>query len=176
LLAAAVCVWGVVVGLGLFAVFEHDTTSGEIARSPARWPSGTRLPRGRGVTVAMFVYPGCPCTRASLGELAQIAFDADAAIDIVVTGPATPWGGAQPSGARWIADDGREAARFGAHTSGYTVVYDAAGVLQFAGGVTGSRGHVGDNVGRDAVQRIARGQDPEIHDHGVFGCALGGAR
>ena len=184
-LASTAVVWAAAIGLGLYAMFTEATTRGATAASPERWPPATRLVRGAGATIAMFVHPGCPCSRASIGELAEIARAArigpasSLAIEIVVAGP-------DPTGASWdvagalpgairIVDDGREAARFGARTSGYTVVYDRDGILRFSGGITGSRGHAGDNVGRAAVQRLAAGQDSEVRSHAVFGCALGGA-
>ena len=48
-------------------------------------------------------------------------------------------------------DDGREAERFGAATSGQTMLYDARGSLLFSGGITGARAHAGDNAGRSAI-------------------------
>ncbi len=65
-----------------------------------------------------------------------------------------------------------EAARFGARTSGFVVVYDATGSLRYAGGITGSRGHAGDNVGRRTVERILAGESERDLDHPVFGCGL----
>jgi hypothetical protein len=156
-------------------MFSHATTSGEMIDSPERWPVDTRLSRGSAFTIAMFVHPDCP-SRASLHELAAIATDSSATIDIVVTGLDTEgevWDAGRVAGAVRMVDDGREAARFGALTSGYTVVYDRDGIRRFAGGITGSRGHIGDNVGRDAVQRVVAGLDSRVRAHAVFGCALG---
>ncbi len=48
-------------------------------------------------------------------------------------------------------DDGAEAKRFGAETSGQTLLYDERGTLAFSGGITGSRGHAGDNAGRASL-------------------------
>ena len=48
-------------------------------------------------------------------------------------------------------EDGDEARRFGAATSGHVMLYDAAGRLHFSGGITPARGHEGDSLGRDAV-------------------------
>jgi hypothetical protein len=50
---------------------------------------------------------------------------------------------------------GREAALCKATTSGETVVYDAAGKLRFHGGITGARGHIGDNAGCSAIEVYA---------------------
>lgn len=108
----------------------------------------------------------------------MIARTSSVTLDIVVAGPDVEgdlWEHAgRIAGAVRFIDDGREAARFGALTSGYTVVYDHDGIQRFAGGITGERGHVGDNVGRDAVQRVVAGLENQIRSHSVFGCALGG--
>jgi hypothetical protein len=53
--------------------------------------------------------------------------------------------------------EGREAQRFGAVTSGHVLLYDRAGQLLFTGGITGSRGHEGDNAGCDRVIRLLTG-------------------
>ena len=180
LIAGGVLLWAGVAGLGLREMFAEATTAGDMVDAPERWPATTRLPRGDGFTIAMFVHPDCPCSRASLGELAAIAASSSATLVIVVAGADAEgeiWDAAgQIAGAVRVVDDGREAARFGARTSGYTVVYDRDGLRRFAGGITGSRGHVGDNVGRDTVQRIVAGHGSQLRSHAVFGCALGGAR
>jgi hypothetical protein len=54
-----------------------------------------------------------------------------------------------------VADpDGEEAQRFGAATSGHVLLFDPAGELRFSGGITASRGHVGDNDGCDRLIRL----------------------
>jgi hypothetical protein len=69
-------------------------------------------------------------------------------------------------------DEGIEARRFGVETSGQTLLYDRRGTLVFSGGITGSRGHAGDNAGEAAlIDRLVR----STADHGssnVFGCPL----
>jgi hypothetical protein len=68
--------------------------------------------------------------------------------------------------------DGTEAARFQAHTSGQVVLYDGKGQLRFRGGITQSRGHVGDNAGRSAIEGIVNTGKAEIDHTVVFGCPL----
>jgi hypothetical protein len=76
-------------------------------------------------------------------------------------------------GVHVIADrDGVEADRFGAATSGQVVLYDARGNLQFSGGITGARGHVGDNTGQQRVLDLVNRGTADAHDHAVFGCGL----
>jgi hypothetical protein len=76
-------------------------------------------------------------------------------------------------GARVITDrGGLEATRFGAQTSGQTSLYAADGHLIFRGGITGARGHEGDNAGEDAIVAAAAGDRPALGESPVFGCSL----
>ena len=75
-----------------------------------------------------------------------------------------------PHAVRVIDKSGEEAAQFGARTSGFVVVYGPDDKLRFSGGITGSRGHAGDNVGRRAVIAALAGGHPPAHP--VFGCGL----
>ena len=54
------------------------------------------------------------------------------------------------------------------------VVYDRSGTLIFSGGITGSRGHVGDNHGKRAVLAHPLATAGEQR-HDVFGCGMGGS-
>jgi hypothetical protein len=57
-------------------------------------------------------------------------------------------------------------------TSGQTVLYDNEGALLFSGGITGARGHAGDNAGRTSlVELLNRGAAGRSRTS-VFGCPL----
>ncbi len=62
-----------------------------------------------------------------------------------------------------------------AQTSGQVFLYDKSGDLMFQGGMTSSRGHVGDNDGLNALLGIIIGSMPAharpAHAP-VFGCAI----
>jgi hypothetical protein len=78
-------------------------------------------------------------------------------------------------GALVLVDErGLEAKRFGAETSGHVVVYDGSGKLVFSGGITGSRGHAGENVGEGCVVSVARGERAGHDSTPVYGCPLEG--
>jgi hypothetical protein len=68
--------------------------------------------------------------------------------------------------------DGVEARRFGAETSGHTLLFDRDGSLLFSGGITEFRGHAGDNIGERAIESLVNGQAPARTTTFVFGCAL----
>ena len=69
-------------------------------------------------------------------------------------------------------DGGREAALFHAATSGQVVLFDAAGHEIFAGGITESRGHEGDNPGLARILSLLLHGSAELARAPVFGCAL----
>ena len=88
----------------------------------------------------MLVHPRCACSRASVDELAGLLLDVGGRADATVLfwtpeGAGDGWAegdlwataGAIPGVRVMVDEGGREAARFGAHTSGQTVVYDADG-------------------------------------------------
>jgi hypothetical protein len=71
-----------------------------------------------------------------------------------------------------LDDQGVEANRFHAATSGQTLLYDAAGVLLFSGGITVSRGHSGDNAGEAAIVSLVNSGAADFTETSVFGCPL----
>jgi hypothetical protein len=75
-----------------------------------------------------------------------------------------------------IDREGIEARRFGASTSGHLMVFDSGANLAFAGGITASRGHSGENPGLlSAIEAVRSGQAP-LKRSRVYGCSLFGAR
>jgi hypothetical protein len=133
----------------------------------------------------MFAHPRCSCTRASLAELSQLIARHRGLFHAKVLF-------AQPEGAgeSWLRSDtlesarrlagvevridaaGFEARQFGSATSGQVLLYSSAGRLLFSGGITASRGHEGDNLGRARVAALIRGDAPDRQVSPVFGCAL----
>ena len=70
--------------------------------------------------------------------------------------------------------DGAEARRFHAETSGETVLYNTGGRLLFKGGITLSRGHIGDNPGEDSIAEALKTGAPASKNTPTFGCPLFG--
>ena len=50
--------------------------------------------------------------------------------------------------------------------------YDARGALLFSGGITGARGHAGDNAGRRAIVALLNRSPARSRATNVFGCSL----
>jgi hypothetical protein len=80
---------------------------------------------------------------------------------------------AEIAGVTCLADvDGIEQQRFGARTSGEVFLYDTSGQLLFHGGITASRGHAGDNAGRDALEEMLLRHERFLAETPIFGCEL----
>ena len=184
--AALACFWLAGVASGLWVLWAYDNRPGEGAQAPRHWPAGSVLTAAANrPTLVFLAHPQCTCTRASLDELAEILARAK-------TPPKTYVLFLKPSSvdASWdetdllkrattlpnvvvLRDaDGREAKRFGVETSGQTLLYDATGRLIFSGGITGSRGHVGENAGELALISLINSGRAERSATSVFGCPL----
>jgi hypothetical protein len=184
----AVVIWAGAVASGFAILLRYKTTPGASATAPARWPPGSRLgPSSGGATLVMFAHPRCPCTHASVSELARLLarVPRQPRAYVVLAHPAgTPDDWEDTELARRAAsipgvvlgsdESGSEAARFGARVSGFTVLYDAAGRLLFAGGITQSRGHEGESFGARRILAALQGVSADRPDAPVFGCALSG--
>jgi hypothetical protein len=69
-------------------------------------------------------------------------------------------------------EDGAVSKAFDARTSGQVFLYDSDGKLRFHGGITASRGHAGDNIGRSAVESLTNTGRCDTTTAPVFGCSL----
>src|SRR6266850_7637619 len=73
ILATSTILWLCAVGIGLWIVWRYENTPGVAAVSPTLWPSDTRIQLSTDHdTLIMLAHPHCPCTRASIDELASI--------------------------------------------------------------------------------------------------------
>ena len=179
--------WGALVVSGLFIVGNYENSPNfEVRPAPAHWPeaSGLSLARDR-YTLVMLAHPKCPCTRASLGELERLMAETQGKIQtyILFVRPAgfseswvktDLWQKAEKiPGVQVVMDDkGAKAKYFNGSTSGETYLYDAKGNLMFAGGITASRGHEGDNAGRSAIDSLIQEGKSNLKQTYTFGCAL----
>lgn len=185
-LAALALFWVTGIAVGMKALYDHSGTPGAAAEAPASWPlsSGVALDTKR-PTLVMLAHPRCPCTRASIAELAVLMTRARGQLSAhVVFAQPTGTDASFALGPLWerareipgakvhVDPGGRLGARFGAKTSGQVVVYGTDGHLLFAGGITPARAHQGDNAGVDRVLAIARHGKAERSVSSVFGCGL----
>ena len=179
-------IWLIGVGGGVFALWQYESEPGKDQGPALRWPDQSELPAPQGrPALVVFAHPKCPCSRATLAELGRLLARTGDPVRthvVFVRPPGSKPGWEQtalwetaksiPGTTVAVDSNGAEAARFGAKTSGYTLLYGADGRLQFSGGITGARGHAGDNPGEDAViSLITTGRSDRVHTP-VFGCTL----
>lgn len=186
ILTAAGALWLLIIGAGIGLVWKYESTPGVAVTTPGRWPAASRIePAADRATLVMLAHPHCPCTRASINELSRLMTQARGRVTAYVLFVKPPsfsdgwvqselWASAAaiPGVTPVMDDDGVEAGRFHAATSGQTVLYDAAGNLLFSGGITSARGHAGDNAGRAAIVSLLTSDEAEERGTPVFGCPL----
>lgn len=173
--------WLAAVGAGFGWLYHYAAAPGAAGPAPAAAPrtAGTHF------TLRVYAHPHCPCTRATLAELARLLArpGGELTVEVVFVLPAdAPSDWADAPLARQAAAipgvtvrrdaGGREAAGAGARTSGHAVLYDPGGRVRFAGGLTRARGHEGDAPGPAAVRAALAGRDVTPADCPVFGCPL----
>lgn len=179
------CGWFGAVGASLGALASYTYTPGApAAEAPERWPEASALPRDpERATLLLFAHPGCPCSRASLTELAALLREVGPAVQATVVFMHVAAGAlekasslriqaAEIPGVRVFDDaQGTEARRFDARTSGQTLLYDRSGARLFAGGLTMARGHVGKSIGHAQIIALLAGAQTSGTAK-VFGCSL----
>lgn len=167
-------------------VWSYNHRAGATANAPDHWPVGSRVPYTPGRdTLIVLAHPKCPCTRATIEELSKLMANCQGRLTVYVLFVETK--GSPPDWSRtdlWnsaaripgvsvlVDDNGLEATRFGAATSGQVLLYDESGNLRFHGGITESRGHAGDNAGSSAIESLVNRGAADRDRTLVFGCPL----
>jgi hypothetical protein len=171
---------------GMWLLWAYSNTPGQAAQPSALWPVESCIERTPGrATLVLVAHPRCPCTRASLGELALLMARCQELVTASVLfyqpedfadewAQTDLWQSASTIPGVQVKRDrgGVEARRFQAATSGQVLLYDARGSLLFSGGITGGRGHAGDNAGRSAIVSLLTEGAAERANTFVFGCSL----
>lgn len=179
-------VWSLVVSVGILLLDAFTARPGTAGAPPANWPRASRLPFDDHATnLLIFLHPGCPCSGASITELAYVLERSEhrvSAHPVVIPpddgcGQSSGWTnldelGVARIGSTWIDEGGTETRRFRVGTSGHVLVYEPDGRLSFSGGITSARGHAGQSFGRDAVLARVTRADAAIPVSPVFGCPL----
>jgi hypothetical protein len=179
-------VWVLALSIGLRALLGYESTPGRVGAISRSWPIASKVPlAAEGQTLLMFAHPRCPCTRASMGELAEVMARVQGKVHAYVLflkpdNSGTDWddtdlrrAAAQIPGVAVLSDlNGTEARRFGAETSGFTLLFNSAGVLLFNGGITAARGHAGGNAGENAIISLINKNTANQTNTFVFGCSL----
>ena len=185
-LFGGISIWLAMVCVGMGWLWSYNQTAGAAGSPPMRWPADAKIsPDSSKFTLLVLAHPQCPCTRATVEELSQLMTHTQGRINAYVlfvtpSGYQKDWyrtdlwsNAAIIPGVRTVVDnDGVEARRFSGFTSGQVMVYSPQGELKFHGGITQSRGHVGDNAGRSAIEALVNSGKAESDHTVVFGCPL----
>lgn len=178
--------WLLVIVFGLWILWGYENSPGKAGAPPRQWPAVSKIEPARDhPTLVILAHPHCPCTRATIGELASIMAHSQGRLTAYVlfvkpAGFSDEWettdlwqsAASIPGVTVVIDEEGAEANRFQAATSGQTVLYDAGGRLLFSGGITASRGHYGDSAGQSAIVSFVNSGTAERTESSVFGCPL----
>ena len=179
-------IWLMTMGVGIKMLWDYAASEGEAATPPDRWPAACRIqPASDCATLVLLAHPHCPCTRATIRELALLMAKCKGKVIAYVAfykpaGFADEWertdlwdAASEIPGVSVLCDeDGSLASCFKASTSGQALLYDSKGELMFAGGITAARGHSGDNFGSAAVVSLVTKQTTEQVGTPVYGCPL----
>jgi len=176
---------GATVG-GFALLARHQSRAGDSGKPAHACPSAyASLLHPELPTLLLFAHPQCPCTIATIAELERVAAKCEGRLHVIVCvdAPAAfsselvhgrTWTRASATPSFDVKEDahGRIASAFGVRTSGHALLFAPDGELLFDGGITGSRGHEGDNPGSLAVVDIVLGRAPDCRFTPVYGCAL----
>lgn len=198
ILPSVTLLWLALAAFGLTRLWQFEGRAGADGHPPSRWqplrPPLRPPERSLGATLRLdpvkptlilLIHPQCPCSRASLTELNRLAALCPDRAALTVwflrpPGYTVAWtrtdlwrqASAIPGVSVCVDDNGSLAARLGAATSGEAVLYAPDGRLLYQGGLTGARGHEGDNAGLSAVAALLSGRNDASRQEPVYGCPL----
>jgi hypothetical protein len=182
----ATSLWLLLVADAMTFLAAYSNTPGAPGAAPKRWPSESQIALdSTRPTLLLLAHPHCPCTNATLGELEVLMAQTQGKMNphvifIRPEGFPEDWAksdlwrkaSAIPGVTVEIDNGNVEAHRFHVETSGEALLYGSDGRLLFAGGITLSRGHSGDNPGRAAITSLVNRGSAEESVTPVFGCSL----
>src|SRR4051794_40921699 len=137
-MVASLAVWTVALAVGIRILLRYANTPGQPARPPADWPLNAPVKAAQQrATLLLFIHPQCPCSRATLEEMARIVACCKDKVEssVLIYSPSntgSEWAhtelwntAAGIPGVHVLADpDASTARRFGARTSGQVLLYD----------------------------------------------------
>jgi len=187
--------WSFLVVLGYGAMVFYSAAPAKSSAGVGHFPLATSISvnplslRTDGLTLITFLHPQCPCSRATVSELQNLLSRKPGLENVPISAFAVvsrPSGcnesfarGAIVDSLKDIANltvvidrDDIESQRFGAVTSGQTLLFDKSGKCIFNGGITRARGEIGENAGTESLTRLIVGNRTAIEKTPVFGCSL----
>jgi hypothetical protein len=183
-LALASLVWLFASAFGLVQLLGYELSPGSIGRAPPQWPLTSAVHPAGGYTLIVSIHPQCPCTRATVEELARLmARCPKLEAKLLFLKPkdySQNWvetdiwsrAGKIPRVTCLVDESGTQISQFHSDTSGEAILYDSQGDLAFHGGITAGRGHIGDNAGVDSIIAIVSHHGAIGKQTPVYGCPI----
>ena len=182
-----VAAWLLAVAACLSGLGAYSWQPGQPSDVADELPSGVPVELGPRGALVIFVHPHCPCSLASLEEVARILRDSTDApqIELFAFIPRSEeegwvdgriWRRAAELGEirRRLDRAGDLARELGVTTSGHVIAYGPDGARRFDGGVTAGRGHLGPSAPGARLMQVLAGGEPAPEAFPVFGCGLAG--
>lgn len=178
--------WMFAIFVGLIFLLRYESAPATSGTSPSVWPTNSQIQLTKELpTLVMMIHPRCPCSRASIGELEKLMTQEQGKMSakvLFVKPQNFPdewektdiWSSAAMIPGVEVGVDyaGIEARRFGSYASGQVMLYSEEGRLLFSGGITASRGHLGDSDGERTIAAILNKKAAESSTMPVYGCPL----
>ncbi|PQO39162.1 hypothetical protein C5Y96_04680 [Blastopirellula marina] len=177
-------IWVVLIGGAFTALLGYHNIPGQRSDHGMVWPinHSIKLDTQR-PNLMVFIHPQCPCSVATLNELARIQAVCGVRLNTqVIFYSPTEMQWEDTSKVRQALAipnvhitndaDGQLAQQFGALTSGHTMLYSGDGRRIFSGGITPTRGHEGDNLGRKSIVQYVLDGETDCDRTNVFGCPI----
>lgn len=166
---------------GVAALSSYSSKPGLDSEAEVKWPQESKLSTKKEFRLVMFIHPGCPCSKASLEELSKVQgpnIETTIVIledpmfkDMLQNNPLVKKAKSLKHANVVVDHMGHEAKLFGAKTSGATFLYQNSNLV-FSGGVTVSRGHVGDSEGLRIIKDKLANKSSSSWLSRVYGCGL----
>lgn len=185
-IVGSLALWAAGIVFGTRYANNYSGTPGISSPSVDHWPTHSLLAlSSTRDTIVIAIHPQCPCSNASVEELrnavarsgehpliyALIYQPNNEPADWAET-PVVRAAQAIPGSHIFIDRTGSEMERFHARVSGDVFLYDVEGRIRFKGGVTSSRGNVGESGGGVALTALLRHENLPVTHTPVFGCSL----
>lgn len=180
--------WLVLILVGFSSMIVYASLPGKTSVSLTTWPQDLAFqPAPHRACLVFFMHPRCPCTKASLNQLKELfLLSPDCPFDVKVlvfdpTNREQDWtqtlllaeAKRLPHTDIVFDTDGKQAQRLGAFTSGHVLLFDADRNLVFSGGITPSRGHIGNCDGFSYLsQWILGGSTSGQKTAATYGCPI----
>lgn len=182
---ALVLLWILGIFGGTVVMMNYDYAAAPEGDHLIRFPKDATFGLAQGkMTLVMFANPDCPCSKASVQELAELLARTsyDLKVQVLFFKPGQfpeSWArtdlfdraSALPHSTVAIDNGGVEAMKFHATTSGETFVFSPDGALKFRGGITRGRGQYGISPGILAVKDVLETGRTQVTGK-TYGCTL----